>query len=138
MRVVDNVHAAVWAKLAANAAINPITALTGLRNGEILDDPDLVVTYRQIVEEMLAVMDAKGIPRIKADYVDYAGYVMEVTASSRSSMLQDIRFRRRTEIDAINGAIVKEAQRRGIEVPANQLVLSLIRACEGQPRHRQQ
>jgi 2-dehydropantoate 2-reductase len=127
MNVVEYVHAAVWAKLAANASINPITALTGLRNGEILQDPDLVSTYTQIVEEMLAVMDAKGIPRIKDDYVAYAGYVMEITSTSYSSMLQDIRFRRRTEIDAINGAITRFGQELGIPTPMNQTIAALVR-----------
>lgn len=125
--VTDNVEAAVWAKLAANAAINPLTALTGLRNGEILDDPALVVTYTRIIEEMLAVMDAKGIPRIRDDYVAFATYVMEATATNYSSMLQDIRFRRHTEIDAINGAISRFGQELGIPTPMNDTIAALVR-----------
>lgn len=127
MHIAENIQAAIWAKLAANVSINPLAALTGLRNGEILDDPALVATYTRIVEEMLAVMDARGIPRIKDDYVAYASTVMEATAMNYSSMLQDVRFRRRTEIDAINGAISRFGHELGIPTPVNDTIAALVR-----------
>jgi 2-dehydropantoate 2-reductase len=127
MTVADEVLAAIWAKLAANAAINPLTALTGLRNGELPYDSGLVALYRGIVEELVAVMDRLGIPRVKDDYVAYAEFVMDATASSYSSMLQDVRHRRRTEIDAINGAIARYGQELGVPAPVNAMVAALVR-----------
>jgi 2-dehydropantoate 2-reductase len=127
MTVAGDVLAAIWAKLAANSAINPLTALTGLRNGELPGDPDLEAIYRGIVAELTAVMDGLGIQRIKADYVAYAEFVMEATASSYSSMLQDVRNRRRTEVDAINGAIVRYGQELGVPAPVNAMVAALVR-----------
>lgn len=122
----ENIHAAVWAKLAANATINPLTALTGLKNGEILEDEQLLTLTEQIVVEMLAVMDALDIPRIKDDYAAYARFVMDVTWESYSSMLQDIRFKRRTEIESINGAIARFGRQEGVATPVNDWITALV------------
>lgn len=125
--VAANVHAAVWLKLAANATINPLTALTGLRNGELLHDPYLLGLAEQIVNEQLAVMDALEIPRITDDYFKHARTVMADTSHGYSSMLQDVRFRRRTEIEAINGAIGRFGDELGVPTPINHWVAALVR-----------
>lgn len=127
MSVAPDVMPAIWAKLAANAAINPTTALTGLRNGDLPAAPGMREIYTGIVDELVAVMDALGIARIKDDYVVYAEFVMEVTATSYSSMLQDIRNRRRTEVDAINGAVADFGTQVGVDTPANRMFASLVR-----------
>ena len=130
MTVAPDVMPAVWLKLAANAAINPLTALTGLRNGDLPDATGMPAVYRSIVNELVAVMDGLGIKRIKDDYVAYAEMVMRVTATSYSSMLQDIRNRRRTEIDAINGAVARFGADLGIPTPVNQMVASFVKQRE--------
>lgn len=130
MSVVKDVYGAVWAKLSANAAINPITALTGLRNGELPSVAELRHLYVSVIDELTSVMDVLKIPRIKDDYVAHAEFVMEVTATSASSMLQDVRFRRRTEIDAINGAISRLGESHGIATPANAHLTALIHGLE--------
>jgi len=127
MTVAPDVMPAVWAKLAANAAINPLTALTGLRNGDLPTAPGLPEIYRAIVTELVAVMDALGIARVKDDYVAYAEFVMEATATSYSSMLQDIRNRRRTEIEAINGAVGRFGRAVGVATPINDMIAALVR-----------
>ncbi len=127
MTVAPDVMPAVWAKLAANAAINPLTALTGLRNGELPGAPGIPEIYTAIVNELVAVMDELGIARIKDDYVAYAEFVMEVTATSYSSMLQDVRNRRRTEIEAINGAVARFGAEVGVDAPVNQMIAALVR-----------
>ncbi len=127
MSVAPDVMPAIWAKLAANAAINPISALTGLRNGELPSAPGLPEIYREIVAELVAVMDGLGIARIKDDYVAYAESVMEATATSYSSMLQDVRNRRRTEIDAINGAVVRFGRETGVSTPVNAMIAALVK-----------
>lgn len=127
MTVAPDVLPVVWAKLAANAAINPLTALTGLRNGDLPTAPGLPQIYRAIVNELVAVMDALGIARVKDDYVAYAEFVMEATATSYSSMLQDIRNRRRTEIDAINGAVGRFGREVEVPTPVNDMIAALVR-----------
>ncbi len=126
MTVATDVMPSVWAKLAANAAINPLTALTGLRNGDLPAAPGMREIYAAIVGELVEVMDGLGIGRIKDDYVAYAEFVMDVTATSYSSMLQDIRNRRRTEIDAINGAVAKFGASVGVDTPVNRMIASLV------------
>ncbi|MEZ4520408.1 MAG: 2-dehydropantoate 2-reductase [Thermomicrobiales bacterium] len=126
MSVAPDVMPAIWAKLAANAAINPTSALTGLRNGELPGAPGMPEIYTAIVNELVEVMDVLGIERIKDDYVGYAEFVMEVTATSYSSMLQDVRNRRRTEIDAINGAVARFGQEHGVDTPINRMIATLV------------
>lgn len=126
MTVAADVMPSVWAKLAANAAINPLTALTGLRNGELPSAPGMREIYAAIVNELVAVMDALDIRRIKDDYVAYAEFVMEVTATSYSSMLQDVRNRRRTEIDAINGAVARFGASVDVDTPVNRMIATLV------------
>ena len=133
----DDIHRWVWRKLAVNAAINPVTALAGAPNRAIRENADLQRACRLLASEAVAVAAARGLALDEQQLMQAINDVAEATGDNRSSMLVDLEHGMRTEIDAINGAIVKEAQRRGIEVPANQLVLSLVRAREGQPRHRQ-
>lgn len=133
---VDDIHRWVWRKLAVNAAINPVTALAGVPNRAIRENADLQRACRLLASEAVAVAAARGLALDEQQLMNTINDVADATGDNRSSMLVDLENGMRTEIDAINGAIVKEAQRRDIEVPANQLVLSLIRACEGQPRQR--
>jgi 2-dehydropantoate 2-reductase len=133
---VDDIHRWVWRKLAVNAAINPVTALAGVPNRAIRENADLQRACRLLASEAVAVAAARGLALDEQQLMNTINDVAEATGENRSSMLVDLELGMRTEIDAINGAIVKEAQRRGVEVPANQLVVSLIRACEGQPRSR--
>lgn len=131
---VDDIHRWVWRKLAINAAINPVTALAGVPNRAIRENADLQRVCRLLAGEVVAVAAARGLALDHQQLMDAINDVAEATGDNRSSMLVDIENGMRTEIDAITGAIDKEAQRRDIEVPANQLVLSLIRARENQPQ----
>jgi 2-dehydropantoate 2-reductase len=133
-RAVDDIHRWVWRKLAVNAAINPVTALAGVPNRAVRENPHLQEACRLLASEAAAVASARGLALDAGQVMDAINDVAEATGENRSSMLVDIEQGMRTEIDAINGAIVKEAQRRGVEVPANQLVTSLIRARETRGR----
>lgn len=118
----------VWRKLAINAAINPLTALAGVPNRAIADDPDLAAAAAGLAQEVAAVAAAAGY-----DLGDIAGAVMDVaraTGANRSSMLCDLTDGVPTEIDAINGAVVAEAVARGMSAPANGVALALVRARE--------
>lgn len=129
---VDDIHRWVWRKLAVNAAINPVTALAGVPNREVRDNTDLQNACRLLATEATAVANARGLALDPQEVLNAVNDVATATGDNRSSMLVDLESGLRTEIDAINGAIVREARRRGIPVPANQLVTSLIRARDGQ------
>jgi 2-dehydropantoate 2-reductase len=133
-QLATNVYSAIWAKLVSNVAINPISALTGLRNGELLHDPDVVTIVEQVVSETVAVMQAAGVPAVADDYLRHARDVMEGTHDNLSSMLQDIRRGRRTEIDAINGAVVRLGDELGVPVPTNRWLAAFVRHREADAR----
>lgn len=128
---VDDIHRWVWRKLAVNAAINPLTALAGVKNAAISTDPGLRLAAETIAREVVAVGKATGV---KIDLLEVLAAIEEVarsTGENHSSMLVDLETGTRTEIDAINGAVVAEARRHAIRVPANQLMTALVRAREG-------
>lgn len=129
-RVTRNICGEVWAKLIVNAAINPLTAITGLKNGKILEIPELMETVQGVVEEVERTSRANNIQLPDCDMLAKTIGVLKNTANNKSSMLQDIERGRRTEIDSINGAVVRYARSAGIEVPLNRLVTALIKAIE--------
>jgi 2-dehydropantoate 2-reductase len=124
-----NIHDRVWDKLFANVGINSLTALTGLKNGQLLDHPETLRLMEVLVSEAAEVARRKGI-RIEGNPIEKVKNAAEATKENRSSMGQDFVYKRRTEIDAINGAVVREAQRLGIPVPFNQAVTDLIKVIE--------
>lgn len=129
-RVTDDVNGALWSKLFINAAINPLTALTRLPNGEIAECSELVDVQRRVVEEACAVAKQKGILIHFPDPVAKVMEVCKATATNRSSMLQDILNGKKTEIDYINGAIVAEGASCGVATPYNQILTRLVKALE--------
>jgi 2-dehydropantoate 2-reductase len=120
----------VWAKLVANAAINPLTALADIRNGELLERPLLRARAARIALEVAAVAGASGIGLPFPDPVAYVEDVARATAANRSSMLVDLAAGRETEIDAITGAVVRAAAALHVGVPENRAVLDEVRARE--------
>jgi 2-dehydropantoate 2-reductase len=124
-----NIHDLVWDKLLTNAGINALSALTGLKNGQLLDHPETLRLLEALVTEAAEVAAGKGI-RIDGNPVEKAKAVAQATGGNRSSMGQDFDYRRRTEIDVINGAIVREAERLGIPVPCNRVVTDLVKVIE--------
>lgn len=128
--VANDIRQRIWLKAILNAAVNPITALIGLRTGQLLDHPDLEAAMRAIVEESVAIARACQIELDADSIVDKIRSVARATRDNKSSMLQDLERGRRTEIDAINGALIERAKSRGIPAPRNELLLRLIRAAE--------
>lgn len=124
--IADNILSLIWSKLVVNVGINAITAITGLRNGEILQHPGAEEILELAVNEAVEVARARGI---QLQYPDPVGHVKEVcrlTAQNRSSMLQDVLNRRKTEIDMINGAVVREGQKVGVDTPVNRVLTNLV------------
>jgi 2-dehydropantoate 2-reductase len=127
--VSSNIHDQVWEKLLVNVGINALTALTGFKNGQLLDYPETSRLMKNLVSEAVEVARGKGI-HLGEDPAEKVRKVAEATRENRSSMGQDFDRRQRTEIDAINGAVVREAQALGIPVPFNQAVTDLVKAIE--------
>ncbi|UCD80860.1 MAG: 2-dehydropantoate 2-reductase, partial [Desulfobacterales bacterium] len=126
---VADVRSVVWNKLLINIGINAITALSGIKNGQLLDLAITRELSRSAVEEAMAVARAQHAA-IKDDAVDVVFKVAQATAANRSSMGQDVDNKRQTEIAAINGFIVREAKRLGLEAPINFALTALIETLQ--------
>jgi 2-dehydropantoate 2-reductase len=125
--------ALVWGKLVINAAINPLTALLRVPNGELLERPTAGELMLAAAGEAAAVAVALGI---RLPYDDPAATVETVarrTAANRSSMLQDVTRGAPTEIDAINGAVVRAGEQAGVETPVNRVLWQLVKALSASP-----
>jgi 2-dehydropantoate 2-reductase len=127
--VSSNIQRLVWEKLLINIGINPLAAVTRLKNGELLDHPETLRLMDLMVSEAVEVARRKGIP-IEGNPLEKVKAVAEATRDNRCSMGQDLDNKRRTEIDAINGAVVREAERMKISVPYNLMISNLIRVIE--------
>ena len=120
-----------WRKLIFNAATNPIGALTGLSHGRVCEDPGLRRLVSQLVDEGKAVAAAQGI-ELDADpeeLIDHAARP-DVAYDHKASMLQDVEARRPTEIDYLNGGIVRFGREQGVPTPLNEAVTALIKGLE--------
>jgi len=127
--VTDNVMGHVWMKFVLNVAINPVSAVSGLRSGEIARTPAALELMEHILDEVLPVLAAKGI-RLPVD--DPRAYVIDHAWAryNRPSMLQHIESGRRTEIDTLNGALVREAEALRIPCPFNQAIVLVVKSLE--------
>ena len=125
----SHIHALVWEKLFVNVGLNGLAALLGLKNGQLLDYPETIRLVEALVSEAVEVARRKGV-QIESNSMDRVRAVIEATRENRCSMGQDLDRKRRTEIDAINGAVVREAERLGIPVPYNRMITDLIKVIE--------
>ncbi len=107
-----------------------VTALTGLPNGRLLDFEETRNLMAELVAEAVAVAGAKGIRLTYTDPLDTVYEVARKTAQNRSSMLQDFDRKKPSEIDFINGAIVREAEVLGLDAPVNRTITRLVRTLD--------
>lgn len=126
----SDVAGLIWSKLIVNVGINALTALTGKPNGRLLDFDETKAIMADLVAEALAVASARGVRITHADSLRTVYDVARKTGANRSSMLQDFDRGRLSEIEFINGAIVREGAELGIPVPVNATLTRLIRALE--------
>lgn len=120
----------LWQKLAVNCVINPLTALHRCPNGALLQLPGLPDQLDAVCREITAVAAASGVTLDADQLREKVIAVIHATAANRSSMLQDIEAGRVTEIDYVNGFVVRRAQHYRIECPANRYLLTAIKALE--------
>ena len=126
----DNVNDLIWGKLIINVGINALTAITGLKNGRLPELDGTRLIMEEAVNEAVAIAVAK---QIHLPYPVPIGRVIEVchaTAGNIASMLQDILNRKITEVDFINGAIVREGKIMGIPTPVNNTLTSLVQSIQ--------
>ena len=126
MRVEADILAQVWNKLLVNVGINALTAIYNCENGGLLRNEEALALLQAAVLEAASVAQAKGIA-LAPEPVTRAIEVCRATADNISSMLQDVRNKRQTEIMAINGAVLEEAGRLGIPVPVNTELVAAVR-----------
>jgi 2-dehydropantoate 2-reductase len=120
-----------WRKVIFNAATNPVGALTGLTHGRVCEDPALRKLVSGLVDEGKAVADAQEIV-LDADpeeLIDHAARP-DVAYGHKASMLQDVEARRETEIDYLNGGIVRFGRELGVPTPLNEAILALVKGLE--------
>ncbi|MNE26146.1 2-dehydropantoate 2-reductase [compost metagenome] len=122
----EHILARQWQKLAINCAINPLTALYRLKNGD-LTGPRFADALQQICVEVADVMQAEGQPTSAEELLRRAMMVVELTADNYSSMYQDMELGRETEIEAITGFLLARAAQHGIAVPVNQGLYQAIK-----------
>jgi len=120
-----------WRKLIFNAATNPLGALTRLTHGRVCERPDLRVLATGLVDEGKAVAAAQGI-ELDADpeeLIDHAAR-KDVAYDHKASMLQDVEARRQTEVDFLNGGIVRFGGEHGVPTPLNRAIHALVKGLE--------
>ena len=130
-RAVADARPAQWRKVIFNAATNPIGALTGLAHGRVCERPDLRALVTALVDEGKAVAAAQGIT-LDADpeeLIDHAARP-DVAYDHKASMLQDVEARRETEIDFLNGGVVRFGREHEVPTPFNEAVTALIKGME--------
>jgi 2-dehydropantoate 2-reductase len=118
-----------WNKLFVNSVINPITALTGGNNGIVLCEP-LRSTVKKIVEECLEVARKEEIDAEADAVLEFVLSVASKTSMNTSSMLSDTINRKRTEIESINGYVIRAAKKHNISVPVNEALYAMIKTIE--------
>jgi 2-dehydropantoate 2-reductase len=129
VELTGQVEAAIWSKFVHNCAINPISALTGLRPAQIMQSPPAQALMEHVIDEILQVIDALGIvlpePDARSEILQHCRERM-----NQPSMLQHLRAGRPTEIGALNAALLARAAALGLAVPYNTAVVLAIRALE--------
>lgn len=120
----------IWSKLVINVGINALTAILEVPNGRLLELAGAGQVMAAAVAEALAVGRALGIVFLHEDMQAAVAEVARRTAQNISSMLQDARNRRRTEVEFINGHVARAGQGLGLACPVNQTLTSLVLALE--------
>lgn len=132
----DGIATVLWGKVAYNCALNPLSALLDVPYGALLDTEHTRAIMRDVIRELYAVGQAMNVcldPATPEAYVDVLfDKLIPPTAKHYASMREDFRLKRRTEIDALNGAICRYAEDKGIPCPANLMLTRLVHACEHQ------
>lgn len=127
--VSETIEGDVWEKVVVNVGINAITALARVRNGKLVTEPPGERLLRAAVEEATHVAAAEGYD-LADDVDEYVLEVAEKTGANRSSMRQDVEAGRQTEIETLNGEVVRRGREAGVATPVNRTLSDLVRLAE--------
>lgn len=130
--VSPDIEADLWIKLMTNAALNAISAIASAPYGDIVAIAESREMVRQLVIECVAVARADGVALPDNDYVDFVWRFAEKVGKVFSSTAQDFQRRKRTEIDALNGYVVRRGAALGVPTPVNQSMVGLVKLREAQ------
>lgn len=122
----ENVRTEIWKKLVLNCATLPPAALTRLSAGAIGASPDLLPLVDALAAESVEVARAQGLEVELAERIGAIHRTLDRAGDGKASMLQDVLAGRRTEIETINAAVVREGDRLGVDVPLNRLMVRLV------------
>ena len=127
-RAVPDMPQRLWSKLAVSTGINALTAILRVRNGALVEDADADAVLEAAARETVEVARARGIALDPTAAVERTREVARRSAANRSSMFADVLAGRRTEIDAINGAVARLGRECGVPTPVNDVLARLIRS----------
>jgi 2-dehydropantoate 2-reductase len=125
-----DIHGAIWSKAIFNATMNPLCALTRRTPGFLGGHEESRALIRELVEEGVRVANASGVAIAAQPIHDLTHVSVTDHANHEASMLQDVKAGRRTEVDAINGAIVAAAKAAGVEAPITETLWRLVKLEE--------
>jgi 2-dehydropantoate 2-reductase len=131
--IVDNINTIEWEKAMLNIAVNGLCAITGERNGVVIDSPHLHEVFVQLIRETQTVASATGY---NLDLEESIVRLTRTTATNINSMLQDIQAGRLTEIDYLNGYVMHLGNQLGISTPYNTTVYHLVKHIEARRSHK--
>ena len=129
VKIADDIDSELWIKLVMNCAYNAVCALTGTPYGRMVASPEVRAVMVRAVDEVMALAKAKGI-RLPADLADTTIKLARVMPQTMSSTAQDIAKGRPTEIDHLNGYVVREGLRLGVATPVNTTLHALTKLLE--------
>jgi len=130
--VASPIRPEIWKKLILNAATLPTAALIGMNAGALTAHPDMKQLVSETAREAVAVARALGYDIDEQERIDAIHGLLERAGPARGSMLQDFEAGRRTEIDVINGAVVRAAGDKDVPVPINRAFMALVKGWESQ------
>jgi 2-dehydropantoate 2-reductase len=125
----DNLRGALWAKLITNCAYNALSAITQLPYGRVVQGEGVTIVLRDLVDECVAVAKADGVT-LPRDVDAAVRKIAETAAGQYSSTAQDLARGKRSEIDDLNGFIVRRDEALGVATPANRLLHAIVRLIE--------
>lgn len=124
----------IWGKIVYNSALNSLGAIFEVSYGKLADESVTRVLMNKIIQEIFDLLRVRNIPTFWPDAQSYLlnfyEHLVPSTSAHHSSMLQDIRRGRHTEIDALNGAVVELAHQSGLAVPVNEVIVAMVKAKE--------
>ena len=129
-KITKDINSVIWSKLVINVGINALTAITRLNNGRLVEYDGTHELLKDAVQEAVKVVKRKRVKLAYDDPIQKVESVCKATAGNVSSMLQDVMNKKRTEIDFINGAVVRQAKALAIPTPVNEALTNLVKTIE--------